>query len=122
MFLFCLGVECEVAFDLCQTLPCQNNATCISSATHYECQCLPGYHGNDCDMVLNPCSPNPCLNAATCSVLDGEDGGGYDCDCAAGFSGLNCSRDINECHSHPCLHGGTCQDEVNGFLCSCSTG
>lgn len=73
-------------------------------------------------MVLNPCSPNPCLNAATCSVLDGEDGGGYECDCAAGFSGLNCSRDINECHSHPCLHGGTCQDEVNGFLCSCSTG
>ena len=119
--LLSLGVECDEAFDLCHDTPCQNNATCISSPTHYECQCIEGYHGNHCELELNPCSPDPCLNDAKCRVAFGE-AGGYECNCTAGFSGLNCSQNINECHSNPCRNGATCSDEVNGYQCLCTTG
>ena len=34
---------------------------------------------------------------------------------------LSSVDDINECESGPCVHG-SCNDNVNGYMCSCTGG
>ena len=34
----------------------------------YECQCVPGYHGDQCETERDECASNPCQNAAHCHV------------------------------------------------------
>ena len=37
------GRNCENSIDYCATLPCQNNASCISILNSFFCQCRPGF-------------------------------------------------------------------------------
>lgn len=38
------GLTCGKLVDnLCNTLPCENNGTCLGNQTHYKCECKPGY-------------------------------------------------------------------------------
>ena len=42
-----VGDNCEIGLDKCDHNrgACKHGATCIPSATHYTCQCAPGYSG-----------------------------------------------------------------------------
>jgi hypothetical protein len=104
--------------DICDTITCMNNGTCISSTG--ACICQSGYTGTLCESIfyLNPCDSMPCMNNATCnSVSDTE----FNCSCVAGYTGIDCSVDINECDGVDCGNG-TCQDLLNGYNCQCNPG
>ena len=34
----------------------------------FECQCAPGYHGDQCETETDECASNPCQNAIRCHV------------------------------------------------------
>jgi hypothetical protein len=68
----------------------------------YNCDCVPGYTGNNCSVNINECETACCLNGATCNDLTNE----YFCSCVAGFIGSLCEMDIDECTSFPCDNGG----------------
>lgn len=35
--------------DECEKEPCLNNGTCFNNLGSYECDCVPGWHGNNCE-------------------------------------------------------------------------
>ena len=34
----------------------------------FECQCVPGYHGDQCETEFNECASDPCQNEIRCHV------------------------------------------------------
>jgi len=46
----CTGEYCESKVDACQSIPCLNNGTCISSSltSSYTCTCPLGFTGRHC--------------------------------------------------------------------------
>lgn len=46
------GELCNLDFDECLSMPCQNNAKCLNKVNNYECVCTPGYEGNECDFIF----------------------------------------------------------------------
>jgi len=46
----CAGEFCEDEVDVCQSSPCVNNGTCVSSVlkSEYTCICSLGFTGTDC--------------------------------------------------------------------------
>ena len=52
-----------VSLVACQ---CQNNASCVPhpnkprGSGFYECQCVPGYTGNECETNIDDCQSYPC--------------------------------------------------------------
>ncbi|XP_070576070.1 fibropellin-1-like [Ptychodera flava] len=82
----------------------------------YECDCLPGFVGDDCQYVIDNCLPtNPCQNEGSCTNMIGD----YLCDCQPGYGEKNCDTQIDFCLSNPCQHGGTCHTEFNSYTCIC---
>ena len=77
----------------CATLPCQNGATCIPTASAFFCQCAPAFSGPSCGQRENVCAGNPCHNGATCMPTDTS----YSCECASGFTGTNCLEEVQAC-------------------------
>ena len=71
----------HTANDLCLAFPCQNNATCVPSATNpgdaFSCACSGGWTGRLCDVDVDECSIalNPCKNGAMCR----NSPGGFQC-------------------------------------------
>ena len=88
----------------CASLPCQNGATCIPTASAFFCQCAPGFSGPTCSERENFCAVNPCMNGGTCTNLDA----GFNCECASGFTGITCLEEVQFC-------GGTF-DSPAGFI------
>jgi hypothetical protein len=36
--------------------------------------------------------------------------------------GIIISTHINECNSSPCQNSGKCNDQINGYICTCTDG
>ncbi|KAH3825107.1 hypothetical protein DPMN_126980 [Dreissena polymorpha] len=87
--------------DECQTQPCLNGGSCVSSADGNYCSCTSGFEGKSCELsAINDCPAiNPCLNGGTC--VDGQ--GSYTCNCTATFQGPIC-----ECFSNFSMKGSHC--------------
>lgn len=57
-------VNITVSLVVCQ---CQNNGRCVPHPSKprgsglYECQCLPGYTGDECETNIDECQSNPCF-------------------------------------------------------------
>ena len=57
-------VNISVSLAICQ---CQNNGTCVPhrnkprGSGFYECQCVPGYTGNECETDIDECQSYPCF-------------------------------------------------------------
>ena len=53
-----------VSLVACQ---CQNNGSCVPhpneprGSGYYECQCVPGYTGNECETDIDECQLYPCV-------------------------------------------------------------
>lgn len=45
-FYFPVYIFLEI--DECESMPCQNNATCTDLLNGYNCTCSPGYTGIEC--------------------------------------------------------------------------
>ena len=49
-----LSNECHVVYDFsetdeCASDPCANGAECVDYINNYDCECLPGFGGENCD-------------------------------------------------------------------------
>ncbi|XP_050712143.1 sushi, von Willebrand factor type A, EGF and pentraxin domain-containing protein 1-like isoform X3 [Eriocheir sinensis] len=107
-----------VPINDCFSEPCHNQATCVSMASGYVCECAPGYSGQQCEMEVNECESEPCFNNGTCT----DQLNSFNCSCPLGFSGVQCEVNINECDPDPCQNGATCIDLIDAFKCVCVSG
>ncbi|MED6285733.1 hypothetical protein CHARACLAT_032190 [Characodon lateralis] len=61
------GINCEEEIDECESLPCQNGATCRDHVAMYSCVCVAGFQGQDCEVNIDECASMPCLNGGKCN-------------------------------------------------------
>ncbi|XP_070542153.1 receptor-type tyrosine-protein phosphatase S-like [Ptychodera flava] len=54
--------------DICATVPCQNNGTCIDEYLDYTCDCAVGWTGNNCDIADPDQISSPLVNTAVVVV------------------------------------------------------
>ncbi|XP_070542170.1 neogenin-like [Ptychodera flava] len=54
--------------DICATVPCQNNGTCIDEYLDYTCDCAVGWIGNNCDIADPDQISSPLVNIAVVVV------------------------------------------------------
>ena len=121
------------------------SAKCQNTDGSFECQCMPGYGGDQCQ-DLDECTDG----GHTCSSID-EDGtfkiaatcenvpaGSFTCSCdpssgfvlATGSDDNSYCHDVNECDTMPCALAGDGNNEVNqvcinepgGYQCDCPSG
>ena len=101
---------------------CSGNGICTDSIISYNCDCNPGYTGQQCQIDINECL----LMVPECSgqgwCMDGINS--YTCNCDEGYTGRDCETDINECllMEPQCSGHGTCTDGINKFICDCNDG
>ncbi|PFX27651.1 Polycystic kidney disease protein 1-like 2 [Stylophora pistillata] len=119
---FALRLElygCIADGNECESLPCQNNGTCLEKIRGFKCNCSDGFNGPHCEINIDDCASNPCQNNGSCLDLVND----YQCvGCLSGYSGQKCDIEIDECASSPCQNNGTCTDLLNEFYCNCSAG
>lgn len=80
------GEKCQIDINDCASVSCPPGKVCVDLINKYECQCPPGYKGDNCTIDADPCSrENHCQNGATCVV----DPSTYtqSCVCKEGFTG-----------------------------------
>lgn len=135
--------ECEVDAS-CTPEACPEQATCTESEGVIECECVPGYAGDDCEQCAagyhteeggcladEVCLDTTCGSAGTCSI----EGGIPTCECAAGYAGQHCEacaagyhadEDLcladASCSADSCSQHGTCDDQSGEVVCSCDAG
>ncbi|XP_034117691.1 protein crumbs isoform X5 [Drosophila albomicans] len=124
------GIHCDSDVDECLSHPCLHGATChnklfffkygkhriLRQINAYECDCKPGYQGENCEIDIDECISNPCSNGSTCIDMINN----FTCSCIPGMTGRICDIDIDDCISAPCQNNGLCIDELGGFHCNCS--
>ncbi|XP_062121853.1 protein crumbs isoform X5 [Drosophila sulfurigaster albostrigata] len=124
------GIHCDSDVDECLSHPCLHGATChnklfffkygkhriLRQINAYECDCKPGYQGENCEIDIDECISNPCSNGSTCIDMINN----FTCSCIPGMTGRICDIDIDDCISAPCQNNGLCIDELGGFHCDCS--
>lgn len=49
------GTNCEIDIDECETMPCQNNATCVDEINNFTCFCPAGFTGRLCETNIDEC-------------------------------------------------------------------
>ena len=113
------GPLCEIDFDECSSLPCQNGGACSQVTSdavggYYTCACEDGYTGDECQRDVDECSSQPCANSAACldSNSDAMAAGAFRCVCTAGYAGATCTEDIPECDQDVCQQGARCFDSL----------
>ena len=76
------GHNCESYIPLCDSGPCQNNATCVDSeqTQTFHCKCDEGFVGTFCETDVDYCADNNCTNDSVCT--DGKTA--YTCECVLG--------------------------------------
>lgn len=68
----------------CSSSPCRNGGVCKDSVGSYECQCVPGFTGDNCEVNINECDTAVCPADSEC--VDGI--GTYQCVCKVGYPGM----------------------------------
>ncbi|XP_076810636.1 uncharacterized protein LOC143453257 isoform X1 [Clavelina lepadiformis] len=112
-------IRCISVLSPCLSDPCQNGGTCDYDATGYNCQCAPGWTGENCEQEVNECSSNPCSRGGTCF----DDVNSFRCQCAVGLSGPTCDVITDNCLIlEPCQNSGVCSNTEDGYQCACADG
>ena len=108
--------------DLCGqgNTPCvAEQSQCLNTVSEpfYECECLPGYEGENCETDIDECQTlSPCLNFGTCqNELTPKNTPFYKCTCYDGFEGEHCESQFDPCSSGPCNKFGNCIPEFLEF-------
>ncbi|XP_030852422.1 delta-like protein D [Strongylocentrotus purpuratus] len=94
---FCMpgwtGETCSDDFRECDSMPCENNGTCMDGQNYYNCACPPGFNGSYCEHICpdgtfgDYCTVScTCVDGANCSNVDGS------CTCEPAFGGAVCDR------------------------------
>jgi hypothetical protein len=113
------GTYCEIVISPCQSQPCFNNGSCLSTYNNtYLCICLPSYTGTFCEQY-NPCMNFQCLNGGTC-VISSSALNGRTCICPVGYTGQACGISISPCLNSPCVNNGICLAIPGTFNYTCS--
>ncbi|XP_075263967.1 uncharacterized protein LOC142355795, partial [Convolutriloba macropyga] len=88
------GDRCETINNPCDTLPCQNDATCIPGNTSdaFTCVCKSPWFGKNCTIIDQCASDDPCLNNGLCFT---RSNGTYFCKCINNWAGENCTQHPN---------------------------
>lgn len=57
-----MGEYCETKIPFCtkEFNPCKNDATCVDHGTHYTCECLIGFKGENCTVNIDDCENHMC--------------------------------------------------------------
>jgi len=60
--VFITGEYCETKIPFCtkEYNPCRNGARCVDHFTHYTCECVVGYSGENCTINVDDCQNNMC--------------------------------------------------------------
>ena len=77
-------MNCNLQYDACGTMPCQNDGTCVDHAQDhgFDCFCREGWDGDTCTIDIDECESTPCAHGGQC--VEGIDS--YSCRCIEGFS------------------------------------
>ena len=115
-----IGKNCEVVFNPCSRVNCQNNGVCLKKRTlAYECNCTSEWTGATCNQQVSvSCQTIPCA-FGTCQL---NQNGQYSCACKTeGYEGPYC--ELEKCNP-TCRNGGICQKNGlnNTFFCQCING
>ncbi|GMT18085.1 hypothetical protein PFISCL1PPCAC_9382, partial [Pristionchus fissidentatus] len=92
----------------CLSSPCSAGSTCVDAPTGYNCECAPGFTGDDCGNDIDECVEviDLCLNFGACVNTLGS----YRCNCIEGTMGDDCSINPDDCASTTgevlCKNGG----------------
>lgn len=103
--------------DNCAPGPCKNSGVCHDKQTHFICECILGFMGDQCQINIDDCAAAPCIHGGCQDKINS-----YTCFCEEGYSGTNCDQNIDDCIYHPCKHGGECVDDIRSFTCNCVEG
>ncbi|XP_062907309.1 coagulation factor IX-like isoform X2 [Mobula hypostoma] len=95
-------VNTNITANVCESEPCWNGGTCLSTLDDYSCICRTGYSGRSCEIEDVACASSPCKNGGSCQIQSTD----YKCFCEAGYYGQNCELDPQDCssHGHTCDH------------------
>ena len=106
---------------MCLPNPCENGATCTSSAVSYQCQCPANFEGPKCQFAqIYTAHENLCQNGVVCKKnVDSS----FDCTCNPGFTGIFCETVIDAFSSNPCQNGASCyRFNFTEYVYSCPVG
>ncbi|PIC43590.1 hypothetical protein B9Z55_004268 [Caenorhabditis nigoni] len=104
--------------EKCQDNPCENGGRCSIQKGKIQCQCTPGYTGQNCTEI-DKCIENECENNSTC-FNDKRSPVGYSCKCQNGTVGKLCEI---QCPLDQCENGGKCYLNTFGKIgCKCLPG
>ncbi|XP_062907308.1 coagulation factor IX-like isoform X1 [Mobula hypostoma] len=111
-------VNTNITANVCESEPCWNGGTCLSTLDDYSCICRTGYSGRSCEIEDVACASSPCKNGGSCQIQSTD----YKCFCEAGYYGQNCELDPQDCssHGHTCDH--FCKLEHDTYVCYCAQG
>ena len=84
--LICYVCVAFAAINHCDANPCVHSVGCTDLYGGYECECEPGWGGQNCDVDANECLSTPCKNGATCVNQFNS----YTCECKEEFTGTHC--------------------------------
>lgn len=112
------GTFCQTDIDECASKPCLFGGTCVDQENGYTCLCSFGRGGSQCQFDIDACASNPCRNGGSCSFYDNAT---YSCVCLTDFNGVSCEKDMNSCRSNPCKNSALCLNQVNDYMCNCTS-
>lgn len=95
--ILCIGDNCSVDINECESDPCQYNGTCVDRVNGYVCECIPGITGINCETNIDECQSQPCRNNGSCIDLIN----GYCCFPALLYQIIFWMFNINTCSCSP---------------------
>ncbi|KAE9553170.1 hypothetical protein FO519_003609 [Halicephalobus sp. NKZ332] len=114
------GSTCSEKIDFCSVPSiCFNGGKCRNIDNGYNCDCVPGFFGENCESK-NPCFEFNC-NHGTCTQ---SSNGSVSCTCNLGYSGPKCDVKTSFCDKNGgdkyCSNHGHCVDQGDIGYCICN--
>jgi len=88
----CVGRNCSVNIDECESNPCEHNGTCIDQVNGYSCMCIAGITGANCETNVDDCQSSPCVNGRCIDWINR-----YCCFAFSVYSARFCMVNMNSC-------------------------